>query len=78
MSPAKLISAQKIISVVDKLMPGLKEKSSDNTRSPTKYFRPGEKILFNMFKRGREFKEDCIITKRVGRVMYIVCSTKDI
>ena len=33
-------------------------------------------VFFRMFKRRREFWEDSVITKRVGKVMYIILNAK--
>ena len=76
MSPAELMFARKIRSVFDKLLPGRKQKSYKNTKNPNKYFRPGDKVFLRMFKRGKGFWEDGVITKRVGKAMYMVRSAK--
>lgn len=41
MAPAQLIFGRKLRSVFIKLLAGRKQKNSNNSRSPTKYIRPG-------------------------------------
>ena len=44
-------------------------KKKTNT---VKYFNPGEKIFFKIYKKNKEYWEESVIKKCVGRILYMI------
>ena len=79
MSPAELMFARKIRSVFDRLLPEKKNESYKNSarqKSTMQYFRPGDKVFFKIYRGGKDFWEDGLITKRIGKMLYMVKGAK--
>ena len=77
MSPAELMFARKIRSLINWLLP--KKKRSDQNRTKQenmKYFRPRDKVFLKSYKNGKEFWQDGVITQRVSKMLYMVKSKK--
>ena len=66
LSPAE----RKIWSVFARLLPSPKKKVKENFA--TKFYKPGDRVFFRNFRGGKNFWEDGIITKRLGRGIYML------
>ncbi|XP_052823598.1 uncharacterized protein K02A2.6-like [Octopus bimaculoides] len=76
-SPAELMFAGKIKPVFNKLLPGKRRKiARENT---ARFLKIGEKVLFvRTHKNGKQSWEDGVIIKRIGKMLYLVKSSKGV
>ena len=70
LSPASLMFARKILSVFDRLLPSTTKKI-EKENFATKFYKPVDEVFFRNYRGGKSFWEDGIITKRLGRVIYM-------
>ena len=70
MSPAELMFARKIRSILDELIP-LKKGNKKKNNTPNKTYSPGEKIYFLNYHSGKATWLERIIEK-IGIMMYII------
>lgn len=71
MSPAELMFARKIKFVFNKLLPERKTRTSKSNYINT-YFKLEEKVFFRIYQRGKEFWQDGVVKKHIGRMAYII------
>ena len=72
--PAQIMFARKVRSVFEKLLPRQIKHSKKQTVS--KYYVPGEKNYFKIFKANKTFWELGTIKKRIGNMVYIIDGPK--
>ena len=70
LSPAEIMYARKIHSVFDRLLPNRK-KTYTKIKMNYKSYKEGNKVFFRNYRAGKCFWEDGIVTRRIGRVIYI-------
>ena len=68
--PAEIMYARKIRSVFDRLLPNRK-KNYTKIKTIYKSYKEGDKVIFRNYRAGKCFWEDGIVTRRIGRVIYI-------
>ena len=76
LSPAELMFARKIRSVFDRILPNTNKTTATRENPSTRFYKPGDKILFLNYRTGKSFWEEGIIMKRIGHVLYSVRSSK--
>ena len=67
--------AKKIRSVFDRLLPNRK-KNYMKIKTNYKLYKEGDKVFFRKYQTGKCFWEDGIVTRRIGRVIYIIQGSK--
>ena len=75
LSPPELMFARKIRSVFDRILPNTNKTTATRENLSTRFYKPGDKILFLIYS-GKSFREEGIIMKRIGHVLYSVRSSK--
>ena len=76
LSPTELMFARKIRSVIDRILPNTNKTTATREDLSTRFYKPGDKILFLNYRTGKSFWEEGIIMKRIGHVLYSVRSSK--
>ena len=76
LSPAELMFARKIRSVFDRILPNTNKTTVTRENLSTRFYKPGDKILFLNYRTGKSFWEEGIIMKRIGHMLYSVRSSK--
>ena len=76
LSPAELMFARKIRSVFDRILQNTNKTIATRENLSTRFYKPGDKILFLNYRTGKSFWEEGIIMKRIGHVLYSVRSSK--
>lgn len=64
--------ARKIRSVFDRMLPNKKKKNYTKVNTKFTTYKEGDKVFFKNYRSGKCFWEDGIVSKRIGRVIYIV------
>ena len=76
LSPAELMFTQKIRSIFDWILPSTTKTTATRENHSTRFYKPGDKILFLNYRTGKSFWEEGIIMKRIGHMLYSVRSSK--
>ena len=74
LSPAEIMYARKIRSEFDRLLSN--RKNSMKIKMNYKSYKEGDKVFFRNYWAGKYFWEDGIVTRRIGRVIYIIQGSK--
>ena len=72
MSPAELVFARTIHSVFDRLLPSPIKENVKKENFAKLFFKPRDKIFFKNYRDRKNFCEDGTITRRYGRVTYML------
>ena len=75
LSPAEIMYARKICSVFNRLLPNRK-KNYTKIKTNYKSYKEGDKLFFRNYRAGKCFWKDGIVTRRMGRVIYIIQGSK--
>ena len=76
LSPTELMFARKIRSIFDRILPNTNKTTATRENPSTRFYKPGDKILFLNYRTGKSFWEEGIIMKRIGHMLYSVRSSK--
>ena len=72
LSLAELMFTRKIRSVFDRILPSTTKTTATRENLSTRFYKPGDKILFLNYRTGKSFWEEGIIMKRIGHMLYSV------